>query len=168
MGQMTTISDKILELFYEFPGRKFTIREIAKKTSIPKSTVQKYLIELKNKRLLTKENKASDSKLFKIKKIEFYIEKLFQTGLIDYLQKKLIPSCIIFYGSFRKGESTKGSDIDIFVETTKKVELDLLKFEKKLKHRIHIIAEPDIKKLPPRLFNNVVNGIKLIGYFKLK
>lgn len=168
MGQKTEIMDKLLELFYEYPDISFTIRELARKTNVPKSTVQKYLLELKKKQLVIAGNKAANTKFFKIKKAGFYIERLFQAGLIDYLQEKLVPSCIILFGSFRKGESEAGSDIDLFVETTKKAELDLSRFEKQLKHKLHIIIEQDIKKLPQGLFNNIANGIKLMGYFKIK
>ncbi len=78
------------------------------------------------------------------------------------------PSCIILFGSFRKGESVKGSDIDLFIESSKKIELNLNKFEKKLSHDLQLFIEEDIKKLQPRLLNNVVNGIKLYGSFKIK
>jgi predicted nucleotidyltransferase len=158
MGQITKNMDKIRELFYEYPDKPFTIREIAKKTNIPKSTVQKYLQEIKRE--------MKDSELFKIEKIHFYIEKIFETGLIRYLEDTLRSSCIILFGSFRKGESVKDSDIDLFIETATKKVIDLSKFEKKLKHKINIIDEPDIKKIPLRLKNNIINGIKLSGFFK--
>ena len=112
MGLKTEKLDKILELFYEHPRTKFTIREIAKKTKIPKSTVQKYIERLKKKELITKENQATPSPLFKIKKINYFIEKIAASGLLEELIQQLNPSCIILFGSFRKGDSEKESDID--------------------------------------------------------
>jgi len=160
--------DKILELFFEFPNEKFTIRYIAKKTKIPKSTVHKYLKKLKSMDLITKDNQDSNKRFFKIKKINYFIEKIYTSGLIEHLNKFYVPSCIILFGSFRKGDSVSSSDIDIFLETTKKKETSLKKFEEKLKHNIQIFKETSINKLPPRLLNNVVNGIKLEGFFKIK
>ena len=168
MGQMDKNMDKILELFFEQPNKKFTIRSIAKITSIPKSTVHNYLAKLKSEKLVTKDNQGSNTKLFKVKKINYFLEKMHTTGLIDYLGNVFTPSCIILFGSFRKGDSVRDRDIDIFLETTKKIEPDLSKFEEKLKHKIQIFKETNIKKLQPRLFNNVVNGIKLEGFFKVK
>ena len=168
MGHMDKNMDKILEVFFEYPNKRFTIRGIAKITSIPKSTVQNYLIELKSEGLVTKDNQASNTRLFKIKKINYFIEKLYTSGLIKYLDGFFTPSCIILFGSFRKSDSVSDSDIDIFIETTKKIDPDLSKFEEKLKHKIQIFKEISIKKLQPRLFNNVVNGIKLEGFFKVK
>ena len=160
--------DKILDIFFEFPDKKFTIRGIAKAAKMPKSTVQNYLTKLKSEGLVTKENQASNTRLFKIKKINHFIEKIYASGLIGHLNNIFVPSCIILFGSFRKGDSVKESDIDIFIETTKKLDPDLSKFEEKLKHKVQIFKETDINKLPTKLFNNIVNGIKLEGFFKVK
>jgi len=167
MGQMSINMDKIMEIFYEYPRKEFTVRELSKMTKVPKSTVQKYLAELKKDKII-ETNQASDSRIFKIRKINYFIEKIVSSGLIEYLEKELIPSCIILFGSFRKGESDKDSDIDLFVETIKKKEINLEQFEKKLKHKIQLFIEEDINKLQPHLLNNVINGIKLSGSFKIK
>ena len=168
MGQMDKNMDKILEVFFEFPGKKFTIRGMAKMAKLPKSTVQNYMANLKNMEMITKDNQASNTRFFKIRKINYYIEKIYASGLIERLNEIYAPSCIILFGSFRKGDSVKESDMDIFVETTVKKEPDLSDFEEKLKHKVQIFKETDINKLPPRLFNNVINGIKLEGFFKIK
>jgi predicted nucleotidyltransferase len=167
MGQKFTNMDKIIELFYENPSKSFTVREISSKTKIPKSTVHKYITQLKKEKMITEENQASDSNLFKTKKTFHYIEKMIKIGLLDQIEKELNPSCIILFGSFRKGESDKDSDIDIFIESSKR-EINLKNFEEKLGHEIQLIIENDIHKLPDRLFNNVINGIKIGGYFKAK
>jgi len=168
MGLKYNNLDKILSIFYEYPEKRFTVRELAKKTRIPKSTVHKYLRELKKSRRVTKENKAANTALFKTEKTFFYIKELFESGLIAYLAEQLRPACIILFGSFRKGESAKESDIDLFVEALKKQDLDLAQFEKILGHKIQLFAERDINDLPDNLFNNVVNGIKIEGFFKIR
>lgn len=167
MGQKNT-PNKILELFYESPTKRFTVREIAKQTNIPKSTVQNYLNELKKKNLITRDNEASNTDLFRIKKINHFIEKIYASRLIEELKKTLIPSCIILFGSFRKGDSEKDSDIDLFIETTKKEIPDLSKYERKLRHKLQLFLETNINNIPERLLSNVINGIKLEGYFKVK
>ena len=57
--------------------------------------------------------------------------------------------------------------MDIFVQA-KESSLDLDKFEKKLKHKINIFFETNLEKLSPELFNNIVNGVKLRGFLKIK
>lgn len=159
---------RILELYYEYPDKEFTVREITKLTNIPRATAHKYIVELKKQDLITKDNKAQNTLLFKTKKVNYFIEKIISTGLIEYIVKELNPSCIILFGSIRKGESIKDSDIDIFIESSLKKNISPKIFEKKLKHKIQVFVEPDIKNLQPNLFNNVVNGIKLYGSFNIK
>tara|TARA_B100000315_G_C14550679_1_gene575615 strand:- start:29 stop:535 length:507 start_codon:yes stop_codon:yes gene_type:complete len=168
MGQMDNKWDKILQLYYEHPSRSFTIRELAKLTQIPKSTVQKHLTELKKQNLVSPHNGVGDSVLFKFKKIHFFIEKIVSSGLIDVLEKELKAETIVLFGSFRKGESEKESDIDLFVESLVKKEINLKSFEKKISHSIDLFVEPDINKMPDNLKLNIINGIKLQGFLRLK
>ena len=74
------------------------------------------------------------------------INKLYETGLVDYLGRELNPSLLIVFGSVRKGEYEKDSDIDLFIETTIKKDLDLKEFETKLKRKIDLFIEPNLKK----------------------
>ena len=160
--------EKILKVYFENPEKGFTVRELVSLTKIPRATIQNKLTNLKKEKLITKDNFAWDSLLFNTKKINYYIEKIIKSGLIDFLVEALNPSCIILFGSFRKGDSTIESDLDLFVESSVKKKLDLSKFEKKLAHKIDLFVEPDISNLQDNLFNNVINGIKLFGSFKIK
>ena len=154
--------EKILRIYFENPGKEFTVREASSLTKIPKSTVHKILIEIK------KGIYFSDELYFKNLKTNYYTNQLFSSGLIGFLIDNLNPSLIILFGSFRKGESDKDSDMDVFVESQIKREIDLKKFEKKIGHKIDLFVETSLEKLNSNLFNNVVNGIKLYGSFKIK
>ena len=159
---------KLIELFFEYPSKRFTIREIAKLTKIPRATVHKKLIELRKLNLITRDNEAENNLFFKTKKINYFIERVVGSGLMEELIDKLNPSCIILFGSVRKGDSVKDSDIDLFVESSARKDIELGKFEKRLGHKIQLFVERDINRLHLNLFNNVVNGIKLFGGFKIK
>jgi len=93
---------------------------------------------------------------FKTKKINFFIERIINSGLVKEIISRLNPTCVILFGSIRKGDSDKESDIDIFIETPLK-EFDFSKYEKKLKHPIEAIIESNLDELQPHLFNNVIN-----------
>ena len=160
--------DKVKELFYEFPLENFTVRKIAEKTKIPKSTVKVYLDKLKLEKLVNESNQSTNSNYFKVKKTHYYIEKMFEVGLVDYLVKELVPEVIILFGSFRKGESVKESDLDLFVVSHVKKKLNLSGYERKLKHKVELHVKTGINQLHNNLFNNVVNGIKVYGSFKVK
>ncbi len=160
--------DKILKLFYEYPNKKFTIREIEKETKIPRATTYEYLNALKKQNLVTKDNMAIGNLLFKTKKTNYFVEKIVSSGFVDEIISKMNPSCIILFGSIRKGESVKESDMDIFIESHIKRQIDVKTFEKVLKHKVQLFIEEDINNLQPNLFNNVINGIKLYGSIKIR
>ena len=46
--------DKVLEVFYEYPNKRFTVRELSKLTKIPTSSVQRYLEQLRNDNFIDK------------------------------------------------------------------------------------------------------------------
>ncbi|MBU0894878.1 MAG: nucleotidyltransferase domain-containing protein [Nanoarchaeota archaeon] len=168
MAQENHNWDKVLELFFEFSSKSFTVREISKKTKVPSSTVQRYLERLRENEMINQDNIANINPYFKFKKTFFIIDKIYESGLINYLEENFVPETIILFGGMRKGDYDSESDIDLFVSTTKGVKLDLKKFEKKLGHNIQLFLKKDINELPTHLFNNVINGIKLSGYFKIK
>jgi len=167
MGLKAENMDKILELFYEYPGESFTVRFIEKKIRMPKSTVQKYLMELRKKGLI-ENNRSPGNNLFKFKKIHYFIEKIVKSGLLDYLEEELKSNCIILFGGMRKGESDKDSDIDLFVETYHKKKVDLARYDKKLGHKVELFLENNLSDLPENLQHNVINGIKLSGFLRVK
>lgn len=160
--------ERLLKVFFENPGKSFSVRELSKLSKVARATTHSKLLKFKKEGLIDEENKSSDNELFKIKKINYFIEKIISSGLIEYLKGNLNPSCIILFGSVRKGDSVKESDIDLFVETSVNKKLDLSKFEKKLGHKLQLFFESNINKLHSNLFNNVVNGIKLYGVFNIK
>jgi predicted nucleotidyltransferase len=168
MAQKNQGWDKVLELIYNHPSRAHSVREIAKKTGVPSSTVQRYLQRLKSEKMVSLENKSATSPYLKFKKSFFLIDKLYKSGLVDYLAQELNPENIIVFGSVRKGEYEKDSDVDIFIETAVKKELNLGLFERRISRKVQLFIESDINKLNPHLFNNVINGIKLYGSLKLK
>ena len=166
---------RIMKLFFEEPSKNFQIRGISRLTKIAVTSVKNYLRELQKDKLVKKDKKTlypsyvanQQNRLFRIYKQQFIIFKLYSSGLVDYLEDRLHPKSIILFGSAGKGEYNKDSDIDIFMQTSEK-SIDLTKFEKILKHKISLFFEENINELSNELFNNIINGIKLSGYLKLR
>jgi len=166
---------KIMELFFEEPSKNFQIRGIGRLTKIAVTSVKNYLKELQKDRLVKKDKETlypsyvanQQNSLFKIYKQQSIIFKLYSSGLIGFLEDETHPRCIILFGSARKGEYNKDSDIDIFIHANEK-SIKLTKFEKILKHKINLFFEENINELSNELFNNIINGIKLSGYLKLR
>ncbi len=166
---------QILNLFFEYPTKDFHIRGIAKQIKIPKTTVSYRINKLLKEKIIIKEKKEvfpsfranETSEIYRFYKRQEFLEKLIKIKLTDYLEQELHPKCIILFGSFAKAEYDKKSDIDIFVQARER-EIDLMKYEKKLKHKINLFFEPNIMRLSSELFNNIVNGIKLRGFLKIE
>ncbi len=166
---------KIMNFFFEEPARYFHIRELARLSKIAHTSVKNYLTELENEVLIKKVKTPiydsfianEENRIYKIYKQQYMIMQVYSSGLIDYIEENLHPKCIILFGSIRKGEYNAESDIDLFVQTSQK-NVNLEKFEKILKHKISLFFEENLTKLSNELFNNVLNGIKLSGYLKVR
>ncbi|MEK6969785.1 MAG: nucleotidyltransferase domain-containing protein [Nanoarchaeota archaeon] len=159
---------KVLGFFFKTPNDSVTVRELAVKVGMSRSTIQRCLTTLRQEKYISENNQWIDSWFNKVRKINYYVEQICSSGIVDYLEEQLGASAIILFGSFRKGEAVKDSDIDIFVECAREKEVNLREFEKKLGHKIQVFTKPKITLLPAHLLNNVVNGIKLKGYFTIK
>ena len=165
----------IINVFFENPTKEHHIRGTATALNIPKTTVSYQFNNLLKEKIIIKETngifpsfKANEtSEIYRFYKREEFLKKLIQIKLLDYLEEEFNPKCIMLFGSFAKAEYDKNSDIDLFVQA-KESKYDLEKFERKLKHKINILFEPNLESLSPELLNNIINGVKLRGFIKIK
>ena len=169
--------DNILTPFIEEPEKEFHVRELSKILKKSPTTISKYLKEYAKEKILISENRLNhlffkantESRGYKSRKIAYNLSLLETSGLIDFIEKELnYPPGIILFGSFAKGENSKRSDIDIFVLTPMKKEIDLKKFEKKIGHVIQLFvhSEKEMEKMKnsnKELLNSFLNGIVLRG-----
>lgn len=161
--------EKILYLFFQNPTKQFQMREISRLSQIGLPSVRAYLISLEKSGLVSKGAgnvfpyfiANRESREFKIMKSNYWRMQIEESGLLDGL-RNLYPDCMILFGSCARGEDTEKSDLDIFVQA-KPSKIQLEKFEKIIKRKISLLFEPDLKKLPKELKNNLANGIILDG-----
>ncbi len=165
MEQKNQRWNRLLKVIFEYSGDKLTLREISRRTGIPLSTLMRNINQLQKERIINKEYMFIENTRNRWRKTERIISLIFESGLIDFLEEKLKPSVIILFGSMRKGEYEKDSDIDLFVEASER-EINLKPFEKKLEHSIHLIVKNRLSTLPKELQLSIINGIKLSGYLK--
>ena len=166
---------KILELFIEFPTKDFSVRGLARNLKLSHATVLKYIADLEKLSLIKKKEATlyptyfanSESQKYKFYKKNWLVFKINESGLIDHIQKETLPSSIILFGSGAKATFTEKSDIDIFVEANE-TKLDLTKYEKKLNRKINLLFEQNINNLSKELRNNIINGIVLYGFIKIR
>lgn len=146
MGSTSKI--KILRLFFEYPNRTFTTKEILDELKIGYGYGLKCLKLLSNagilkmkkvgkqKRYFLNENHVLFpilNKLFEEEKKKFSNISLFHKSVIAEMIEKLADETVILFGSVAAGTATPRSDIDILVVTKKN--------EKEIRKKVKIIAQ---------------------------
>ncbi|MFH0929504.1 MAG: nucleotidyltransferase domain-containing protein [Candidatus Aenigmatarchaeota archaeon] len=103
---------------------------------------------------------------FKVYKRNDIVLRIYDSGLIDFLEKSFMPATVALFGSASRGEDVETSDIDLFL-LAKRENIDLKGFEGKLKRKISLLFEEDLSELSKELLNNIINGVVLYGYLKV-
>ena len=168
---------KVMELFFREPTKKHYLKGISRELGIAHTSVANALTYLLKKDLIIKETEKKGTRKFpfylanfqdkyhKSLKRFYNAQQLMESGLIQDIEDKAMPRCIMLFGSYSRGEDTKDSDIDLFIES-EAAEIDTKKIEKKLARKIEMHFNKDFKDLPAELKNNIINGIKLSGYLE--
>ena len=166
---------RILEQFIEFPATDFSVRGLARELKLSHATILNYINNLQKLNMIIKEKSTLyptyfanvENKQYQFYKKNWLVFKIIDSGLVDYIQQMVLPSSIILFGSGAKGTITEKSDIDIFVESND-AKLELAKYEKKLNRKINLLFEQNINNLSKELRNNIINGVILYGFIKVK
>jgi len=178
---MFTKMDNTLTYFLKETSREFHVRQLAKLEKKSPTTISKLLNEYAKVGILKQSSRLNhvfykantENQKLKDMKISYNLELIRNSGLTSFLEKELNhPEAIVLFGSFRKGDDSEKSDIDIAVVSAIKKEINLAEFEKKLRHNLQlfILLPKDIeslKKSNPELLNNIANGIVLYGFLEL-
>ena len=168
-------------IFFRNPQKEIAVREFARLQSVSPSTASAYLSDLSRQGILVlrKERNLllyrahSDSDIYKDAKRYDTIQRIRNSGLLAYLQSELQqPEAIFLFGSYAKAENTSQSDIDIFIVSRAKKKIHLEAYEKKLHAPIQLFIHApeeikEIKKTNPHLLNNVLNGVRLSGFWEV-
>ena len=164
---------KILSEFFDRPNKKFQLRELSRVTGISLPSIKKH-VEILLKQGIIKEletgiykgYRSSFNDEYRLLKRNDLLLRLEKIELLDELEKKFTPNCIVLYGSAVEGMDDERGDIDIFIQSKKKP-FEIKKFEKLLNRKISLLFESDIKKIDNNLKNTLVNGIVLRGFLKV-
>jgi len=162
---------KILQVFFDQPNKQFQLRQLSRITTISLPSVKHHVEWLYNHHLLIKTHegvyegyKASLTQQYKILKRNDLLLRLETTGLIQTVENKCTPNCIILYGSAVQGTDDERGDIDIFIQS-RKYQIPLTQYEQQLHRTIHLLFEPNISKINKEMKNTLANGIIVSGYY---
>ena len=169
---------KTLEIFFINPTRGYCLMDISKNINLAHTSVKKNLNQLIDSNLIIKtiEKKGKrnfpiykaniTNKSFKKQKILYNLSALTNSKLIEFIEDSLMPKSIVLFGSYRRGEDTASSDIDLFIQC-KPSTLNLTKFEKILNRKIQLHFQEKFSNYPIELKNNIINGIVIHGFLEV-
>ena len=169
------IKTTIKEYFFVYPSVKLRVREIERTLNLPLPSVIRYCKELEQEGILEINKIGSVTYYTSSRNEEYFLEKkiynlkqLYNSGLVQFLKIELSNQAIVIFGSYAKGEDLENSDIDLYIETPSKKQVNLDKFKKILKREIQLFQNKSLKDLAnPHLANNVINGITLNSYIEV-
>ena len=174
---LTNLQQRILRLLFIKAGLQLNALAIAKSLGVSQPAVSKALPLLEEKEFvkLQKDKESGrfaielnrdNHKILQLKRVD-NLKLIYESGLVDFLEKEFAGGTIILFGSFSRGDDLINSDIDIAVIERKSKEINLEKFEKLFEREININFYESSKEINKNLKENLFNGIILAGGIRL-
>lgn len=173
---------KCIYWFFAYPDREIGLNDLSVVLGTSKTTARRVVLSLVEEGFLIKEELG---KIWRIScnkdhfynrglKIAYNLEMIYLSGILAEVYK-VIPGAkaIILFGSYRKGDDTENSDIDIAVEIIGDNELKIhelgtlpvMGYRKNIPVNLHIFSR---NKIDLNLYSNIVNGIVLDGFLEVR
>jgi len=178
---------KVLLWFFSFPTQQTSLTGLADNLDISKTTANRIVTMLEKEGFLAKDVLG---KVWRIscnqqhvynfsRKIAYNLTMVYESSLIqaihDFMQNefKQNPRTIILFGSYRKGDDTEKSDIDIAIEMLGNQSLSIHEFSvfpqfgyrKNVRVNLHVFTR---NHTDLNLFSNIANGIVLEGFLEVR
>lgn len=178
--------NKVLHWFFSFPSMETSLNDLSVDLKLSKTTAKRVVNRLVKEDFLIKKvygrtwiiTCAKNHPYLLTKKIAFNLENVsrlyYVGGLREDLRKYVKnPQAVILFGSYRKGDDTDKSDIDIAIEVignqeTKIISEGMFKqpgYRRDVPVNLHIFSR---KKVDLNLFANIANGIVLEGFLEVR
>lgn len=169
-----SIKSRILEYFLKNPTQRLRVREIERKVKVPLPSAIKYAKEMENEGILKTVDVSRmklytadrSSKNFLFEKKLYNLRSIHDSGIVEHIVKQCSNPTIMLFGSYFRGEDIESSDIDLYIESQKKISLE--QYERKLDRKIQPFFYGNIQKVENKdLANNIINGIILNGFLEV-
>lgn len=177
--------EKVQILFFSYPNKETTLSDIAKEVKISKTTANKVITRLKEEGFLIIKEVGKSWLIscnphhpYNITRKIIYnlsiIYDAYEKVLRDRIYNQIAnPISVILFGSYRKGDDTDKSDVDIAVEVlgdqkTEVIEIgefEVFGLRKNVVINLHLFSR---KKVDINLFSNIANGIILDGFLEVR
>lgn len=174
--------EKCLVWFYAFPRRTIGLTELSKLIKSSKTSTKEAVGVLIKQEFLIKEiagrawilSVNQEYPFASLKKIPYNLDKIYESGVIESVHN-VVPQAraIILFGSYRWGDDTEESDIDIAIEVLDDHEMEVIRlgvieqlgYRKNVDVNLHIFSR---NKIDLNVFSNIANGILLDGFLEVR
>lgn len=174
--------NKTLNWFFSFPNKEMSLNDLSEKLQISKATANRVVHQLVKEeflkvKVLGKTWRISCNKKHQYnstRKTGHNLVMIYEARIIEEIYKVIKNSrAIILFGSYRKGDDTEKSDIDIAVEVIDNKDIKIIELGviPKLGYRNNVTVNLHIfsrKKIDLNLFSNIANGIVLEGFLEVR
>ena len=172
---------RIIYWFFDYPTVAVSLSDLAKNSDVSKklaSLVVNLLLEegFLNKEVIGKTWRITCNQEHSYnvsKKIPYNLGRIYESGIVEAI-KAAIPNykSIILFGSYRKGDDTHESDIDVAVEILGNEEMFIHNFKvSSLGYRENVNVNAHMfsrNKIDLNVFANISNGIVLEGFLEVR
>jgi len=176
---------KVLYYFFSFPNLETSLNDLSEELQISKTTAKKIVLIMEEDGFLIKKvygkawritcnlNHPSNHS----RKIAFNLLMIYDAyyaGIKDEIIKIVENAhSITLFGSYRKGDDTEKSDIDIAVEVADNEDVRIIELGviPHFGHRTNVPINLHVfcrNKININLFSNIVNGIVLEGFLEAR
>lgn len=173
MLQKSSMS-RTVEVFFICPTREFTLKDVSRSSKLAHTSTKQNLrqlvklglincrMEKKGKRAFPLYRANRNKQFIQYKKL-YNLTAIIESGIIEFIEERLMPNCLVLFGSYQRGEDLEDSDIDLFIEAPQK-NLDLKPFKTKLNRNLELHFREHFLSYPSELRNNIINGSILMGF----
>ncbi|MFH1637544.1 MAG: nucleotidyltransferase domain-containing protein [Candidatus Woesearchaeota archaeon] len=156
---------KQLSPFFEDTYRELSVREYGREQKVSPPTASKLLKHLEREGLLIKKEYRNnllfrakrESPLFKDMAKAYWKLKL--SKALEPIRPEILHKETTLFGSLAKAENTIDSDIDLYIDTTKRA-IDLARIEKLLKRKLQLHFKEELSN--PHLKKNIAKGAIIV------
>lgn len=175
---------KVMIWFFSYPLIPISLSDLAKELKISKKTATLIVNQFVKEEFLIKEEIGRTWRISCNQKhpynftrkigynLSIVYQALYESGIINDLYNAVgNPKSIILFGSYRKGDDTDKSDLDIAVEIIGNEKMKIvnlgnipeLGYRKNVPVNLHVFSR---NKVDLNLFSNIANGIIIEGFLE--
>lgn len=184
-GEETQINEayeKVMLWFFSYPDKEMSLNDLVEAVGIAKTTANRVVKELQEEGFL---HIQTLGKLWRItcnqqhiynfsRKISYNLRQIYESEVLELINEQYPQAkAVVLFGSYRKGDDTHESDIDIAVELIDNDPLESIHvgnitqfgYRENVAVQIHLFSRNNIDL---NVFANIANGIVLQGFLEAR